>query len=441
MKNRLFSSISLLKILIILLYPLLSLSFPSQAQAAYRDCSSSSAGSVRIISGELGSSAVFKEGEISSLNLTLDVSNLETGTYKAWIYDSNDILGDLVDGISDLATVGESNEFTVDTSSSTVDLTLTGDSSAFGIKSYYEYVGRDHKYVHIFRKRAIGAYTTPSYCELGYYTIENEVPTCSNPLKVSQLRVVGTDPSAGPTQCVANSNASCVEANREITIETSGLVGTDGQPYSGVVWVYGIAAAASPIHTSAPGLLKFQTTLPAKNNYSITLNASAFGNAIGKEFAGSCKTSFEVSSRCDADAECSTTIPVAGSIGTEERVFELCSQISNTDLKGKCTTCIKKEGVWTAVGCIDRKPQSIVKRFMEIGLGVGGAICLLMCLSAGFMITTSQGNPTQVNEAREMITSAIIGLLFIIFSVFILQFIGVTIFNIPGFGGPPPTTP
>jgi hypothetical protein len=119
-------------------------------------------------------------------------------------------------------------------------------------------------------------------------------------------------------------------------------------------------------------------------------------------------------------------------------VFQICSQISNTELKAKCEECAGgpdgRKGVWTAVGCIERDPQNIVQRFIEIGLGVGGGICLLMTLAAGFMITTSQGDPKQFNEAKDMITSAIVGLLFIIFSVFILQFIGVTVLQIPGFG-------
>ena len=39
-----------------------------------------------------------------------------------------------------------------------------------------------------------------------------------------------------------------------------------------------------------------------------------------------------------------------------------------------------------------------------------------------------------IKEAKEMITSAIVGSLFIIFSITILQFIGVSILHIPGFG-------
>jgi hypothetical protein len=46
----------------------------------------------------------------------------------------------------------------------------------------------------------------------------------------------------------------------------------------------------------------------------------------------------------------------------------------------------------------------------------------------------SQGNPEQVKGAREQLTAAIIGLLFIIFSLVILQIIGVNILKIPGFG-------
>jgi len=47
---------------------------------------------------------------------------------------------------------------------------------------------------------------------------------------------------------------------------------------------------------------------------------------------------------------------------------------------------------------------------------------------------TSQGSPEAVKSATEQLTSAIIGLLFIILSFVILQIIGVNILHIPGFG-------
>jgi hypothetical protein len=76
-----------------------------------------------------------------------------------------------------------------------------------------------------------------------------------------------------------------------------------------------------------------------------------------------------------------------------------------------------------------------VRHFIQIGLGLAGGIALLMIIAAGFLLTTSQNDPKKVTEAKELVTSAVIGLLFIVFSVTILQFIGVTILRIPGFGG------
>ncbi len=117
--------------------------------------------------------------------------------------------------------------------------------------------------------------------------------------------------------------------------------------------------------------------------------------------------------------------------------FELCNQIpdSETTAKQACRNCVAdQDKVWTAVGCISKEPKDIIAQFITIGLGIGGGVALIMIIAGGFMLTISQGNPQKTNEAKEMITSAIIGLLFVIFSVVILQFIGVTIFRIPGFG-------
>ncbi|MBP7768830.1 hypothetical protein KA082_03290 [Candidatus Woesebacteria bacterium] len=136
---------------------------------------------------------------------------------------------------------------------------------------------------------------------------------------------------------------------------------------------------------------------------------------------------------CSTDPSSTSTTGIVSNPDTKYQ-FNLCKQISNQALQGKCLQCETKQGIWTAVGCIESKPQNIVKRVIEVGLGLGGGVCLLMTLIGGFYLTISQGDTAQVNEAKAMITSAIYGLLFIIFSVFILQFIGVTILHIPGFG-------
>lgn len=120
--------------------------------------------------------------------------------------------------------------------------------------------------------------------------------------------------------------------------------------------------------------------------------------------------------------------------------YKICNQLSERNTEGnpraKCAECYDNEGIWTAVGCIKTDATTMVTQILRIAMGIAGGIALIMILAAGFMLSVSQGDPKRVSEARELITSAIIGLLFIIFSVTILQFIGVTLFRIPGFGGP-----
>lgn len=116
--------------------------------------------------------------------------------------------------------------------------------------------------------------------------------------------------------------------------------------------------------------------------------------------------------------------------------YELCKQINtSTPQYGACMDCFSKDGVWTAVGCIPNNPQGVIKAVVTIGLGLSGGVVLIMILVGAAMLSVSQGDPNKTKEAQEIITSAIIGLVFIIFSVTILQFVGVSVLRIPGFGG------
>lgn len=115
-------------------------------------------------------------------------------------------------------------------------------------------------------------------------------------------------------------------------------------------------------------------------------------------------------------------------------LFKICDQIGELEQKQQCNACLNADGLWTAVGCINREPTNIVRTFVRIGLGLAGGVALLIILASSFMLSTSQGDPKKVGDAKEMLTAAIIGILFVVFSIVVLQFIGVTILQIPGFG-------
>jgi len=87
----------------------------------------------------------------------------------------------------------------------------------------------------------------------------------------------------------------------------------------------------------------------------------------------------------------------------------------------------------TAFGRISTDVGEFVQWVLKFILGIAGGIVTLLIIVSGYRLMTSQGNPEKVQAAREQLTSAIVGLLFIIFSLFILQLITVDILKIPGF--------
>ena len=60
-----------------------------------------------------------------------------------------------------------------------------------------------------------------------------------------------------------------------------------------------------------------------------------------------------------------------------------------------------------------------------------------MIVLAGFQMTTASGDPKKVQAARELLMSALAGLIIIALSLVLLNFIGVKILNLPGFVGNP----
>ncbi|HVF69223.1 MAG TPA: peptidoglycan-binding protein [Xanthomonadales bacterium] len=95
---------------------------------------------------------------------------------------------------------------------------------------------------------------------------------------------------------------------------------------------------------------------------------------------------------------------------------------------GKCTAFI------TALGEFSTDPAGFITSVFGILLAAAGGIALLLIIRAGYKILTSQGKPEAIQEGKDQIVSAIVGLLFLIFSLVFLQVIGVDILRIPGLG-------
>ncbi len=103
--------------------------------------------------------------------------------------------------------------------------------------------------------------------------------------------------------------------------------------------------------------------------------------------------------------------------------------------------CNGNNGIQTAIGCINvlGSQEQFLGDILKWGVGVGGGIAFLLILYAGFMVMSSAGNPERLKAGQELLTSAISGLILLIFSIFILKFIGIDILGLGafGFGGTP----
>lgn len=85
----------------------------------------------------------------------------------------------------------------------------------------------------------------------------------------------------------------------------------------------------------------------------------------------------------------------------------------------------------TGLGPLPDDAVAFVNRILGIAIGIAAGIAFLLLIFGGFRLSFSHGDPKAVQEAREVITAAIIGLLIIVFSVFLLRLIGFDILGLP----------
>ena len=101
-----------------------------------------------------------------------------------------------------------------------------------------------------------------------------------------------------------------------------------------------------------------------------------------------------------------------------------------------CLSCALYGGFPSALGCM---PMDKVERFLAEGvLGVGitfaGAFAVLCIIYGAIQFQLSGGESAKVQKAQKLITQCVVGLLIIIFSVFLLRFVGVNLLQIYGLG-------
>ena len=106
---------------------------------------------------------------------------------------------------------------------------------------------------------------------------------------------------------------------------------------------------------------------------------------------------------------------------------------NNTKFLNSCLNCIRSGGYYSAIGCVPINLSNFVSQFL-LGrmIGLAGIIALFCIIYSAFQIQSSQGNTEKIKKSQDILISCILGLILIIFSIFILRLIGVNILQIPG---------
>jgi hypothetical protein len=99
-------------------------------------------------------------------------------------------------------------------------------------------------------------------------------------------------------------------------------------------------------------------------------------------------------------------------------------------------------GIMTAIGCVPTEPKALVEGILKFGILASGGVAFLLMILGALQMITAEGVPESIKHGQERFYSAIIGLLLIIFSVLLMQVLGVDILGLPKLGGTttaPPT--
>jgi len=102
------------------------------------------------------------------------------------------------------------------------------------------------------------------------------------------------------------------------------------------------------------------------------------------------------------------------------------------DEKEKCLECVGEDKAWTVIGCLSIEPTGFSAAILRFAIGIGGGIAFLMMVAGAFTVITSAGDPEKLKKGKSMLTKAAIGLLVIIFAIFILRVIGQELIGLPG---------
>lgn len=137
------------------------------------------------------------------------------------------------------------------------------------------------------------------------------------------------------------------------------------------------------------------------------------------------------SAGCSWSTNCGA-IPVPSPLPTRPPPQVYCNLTDSTDRSTRPNATHK--GILTDLGCIPYEAQDFVGGALRWAIGIGSGIAVLVLGYAAFLYVASGGDPKKIQSAKELVVALIGGLLLIVFSVLILNYLGVSLFSLNSVG-------
>lgn len=135
---------------------------------------------------------------------------------------------------------------------------------------------------------------------------------------------------------------------------------------------------------------------------------------------------------------------------TPDPVCDMCGycdgQTGYPENYDSCTQCLyenpgpppanPKEGYqWTIAGCIEASTSGFVQSVVAVVMPTAGGGSLIVLIIGSMMILTSGGDYEAIKRGRRLIVAGVGSILILLSATAILEFVGVDLIKIPGFGG------
>ncbi len=228
--------------------------------------------------------------------------------------------------------------------------------------------------------------------------------------------ITGGSESTGPLTKNSSFNLTCVNQSGSVSKTASVNVSSA----SAVT----INLTANPSSISAGGT----TTISWAVSGAVTNSCTASGGWSGSRALSGSETTGPLAGTTQFFLECT------GATGFQTNSVTVTIN-TGANPPPSSQLCPDGKSISTGIGCIPiNNFNALAGTLIRIAIGIGGGIAFVLIAYSGIIIANSTGDPKKLQSGQDLFSAAVSGLLLIIFSIFILRIIGISIFNLPGFG-------